>query len=132
MRFPKNIFKKVTSVRRFRIRTVVFIAILWTLTDIIVVLLFNNLPSFNKLSALLLRETIVFISSLIMGYLLVVELRRWLRHFNLLATIFLKSLILIVAAFLINLILYAINSVSILGAPISESFHHFYNDFSDV
>ncbi|MBV9961852.1 MAG: adenylate/guanylate cyclase domain-containing protein [Parafilimonas sp.] len=132
MTISKNIFKKVTSVRKFRIRTVAFIALLWTLTDITVVLLFNNLPAFNKLSALLLRESIVFISSLIMGYLLVVELRRLLRHFNLLTTIFLKSLILIVAAFLINLILYAINSVSILGSPIAESFHHFYNDYSDI
>jgi adenylate cyclase len=132
MRFPKIIFKKTTSVKKFRIRTVTFIALLWTLTDIIVVLLFNNLPSVNKLSSLLLRETIVFISSLIMVYLLVVELRRLLRHFNLLITIFLKSLILIVAAFLINLLLYAMNSVSILGSPLSESFHHFYNDFSDL
>src|SRR5205085_9760102 len=38
---------------------------------------------------------------------------------------------LIVAAFLINLLLYAINSVTLLGLPVSESFHHFYSDFSD-
>ena len=131
MTFPKDIFWR-RSVKRFRIRTVTTIAVLWTLTDIIVVLVFNSLPSTNKIGALLLRETIVFISSLIMCYLLVVELRRLLRNFNLLATLLLKSLILIVAAFLINLLIYAMNSVSIMGSPISESFHQFYADFSDL
>jgi adenylate cyclase len=132
MTFPKTIFKKITSIRKFHIRTVVFIAVSWTLTDIIVVLVFNNLPSVNKFSSLLLRESIVFISSLIMGNLLVVQLRRWLRNFNLLSTLLLKSIILVVAAFLINMLLYAMNSVSVLGSPVSKSFHRFYNDFSDV
>jgi adenylate cyclase len=131
MKLQTNIFNR-TSVRRLRLRTVTFIALLWTIVDIIVVLLYNSLPSKHTLSALAVREVIVFASSFIMGYLLVVELRRLLRNFNLLATLFLKSLILIAAAFLINLFLYAINSVSVLGVPVAESFHRFYTDFSDI
>jgi adenylate cyclase len=132
MTLLNNIFKKITSVRRFRIRTVISIAVLWTLTDTIGVLLFNNLPSAKQGGALLLREIIVFLSSLIMGYLLIVELRRLLRNFNLLSTLILKSLILIVAAFLINLLIYSINSVSILGVTIAEAFHRFYIDSFDL
>ena len=131
MIFPKNIFKK-TSVRRFRVRTVTLIAFLWTLTDVVVVLVFNSLPSKNKAGALVIREITVFISSIIMCYLLVVELKRLLRNFNMLTTIILKSFILIVAAFLINMCIYALNSVSILGMPVSESFHRFYENFSDL
>lgn len=110
----------------------VSIALLWTLVDTIGVLVFGNLPDGNKTGALFLRETIVFISSLIMGYLLVVELRQLLRNFNLLITLILKSIILIIAAFLINLLIYSINSVSILGVPVAESFHQFYLDSFDL
>lgn len=131
MKLHTKIFDR-TSVRRLRLRTVAFIALLWTFVDVIVVLLYNSLPSKHTLNALLVREVIVFTSSFLMGYLLVVELRRLLRNFNLLTTLFLKSLILIAAAFLINLFLYAINSVSILGVPVAESFHRFYTDFSDL
>ncbi|MEP6465345.1 MAG: adenylate/guanylate cyclase domain-containing protein [Parafilimonas sp.] len=131
MKLRKSFFNR-TSVRRLRLRTVTFIALLWTFIDVIVVLLYHSLPSTNKINALILREIIVFISSVIMGYLLVVELRKLLRNFNLLTAFVLKSLVLIVAAILINLFIYAINSFSILGVTVAESFHHFYIDVSDT
>ena len=123
---------KVSSVRRYRFNTILSIAALWTLVDIIVVLIFNSLPSTNKLGALLLRESIVFISSMGVGYLLVTALKRLFRDFNLLATLLTKSIILIIAAFLINLLLFSFNSISILGVPFEESFHKFYAEVSDV
>ena len=132
MKAIASIFTRVTSVRRYRFNTILSIAILWTIVDIIVVLIFNSLPRTNKLGALLLRELIVLGASIGMGYLLVVELRRVFRDINLLAAFLIKSVVLIVAAFLINLLLYAINSITLMGVPLSESFHHFYEDFSDI
>jgi adenylate cyclase len=128
---PLNQIFKRPSVRRFRVRAILFISLLWSVTDTIVILLYNNLPSTNRLPALLLRETIVFFSSVFMSYLLVIDLRKRLRNFNLLGTLLIKSFILIIAAFLINLLIYSLNSVSILGTPLNESFHHFYADISD-
>src|SRR5690348_16756356 len=132
MKNKTGIISKVSSVRKYRFNTIISIALLWTLVDIIVVLVFNSLPSTNKLGALFLREAVVFICSAGVGYLLVSELKRLFRDFNLLTALIIKSIILIVAAFLINLLLFALNSVSILGRPFSESFHHFYIEFSDV
>ena len=93
--------------------------------------MYNNLPAKNRVDAILLRESVVFLSSLFMSYLLVVDLRKRLRNFNLLSTLLIKSLILIVAAFLINLLIYEFNSLSILGTPLNKSFHHFYDEISD-
>jgi len=132
MKSKSTFFSRVTTVRRYRFNTILSIALLWTIIDIIVVLIFNSLPEQNTFNALLIREIIVFIASIGMGYLLVVELRRLFRDFNLLTAFAIKSVILIVAAFLINVLLYAISSATLMGLPLSESFHHFYSDFSDI
>ena len=132
MKSAKSIFTQISTVRRYRFNTIVSIALLWTLIDIVVVLVFNTLPAENSFNTLLLREVIVFASSVGVGFLLVTELRRLFRDFNLLTAFLIKSVILIVAAFLINLLIYAISSVTLLGLPVSESFHHFYDDFSDI
>ena len=131
MKSFKNIMSKVSSVRRYRFNTILYQLLFYGhLIDIIVVLLFNS-ASINKhkLGSLLLREIIVFIASLGNGYLLVTELKRLFRDFNLITTLFIKKLILIIAAFLMNLLLYALNSISILGLPVQESFHKFYMNF---
>jgi len=131
MKSNSSIFSQFSTVRRYRFNTIASIALLWTIIDIVVVLIFNSLPEQNTVRALLLRESIVFIASIGMGYLLVVELRRLFRDFNLLTAFVFKSVILIVAAFLINLLLYSISSITLLGLPVSQSFHNFYVDFSD-
>lgn len=128
----KKKFYDISLVKRYRIRTILFVAVFWTLIDITVVLLFNSLPSKHKIGSLVLREIIVFAASLGIAYLLITELKRLFRDFNLLTALFIKSLVLLVAAFLMNLLLYAVNSISIFGFHISESFHHFYDEYSDI
>jgi len=132
MKSNNTIFSRIRPVRKYRFNTILSIAVLWTLIDIIVVLVFNSLPENNTLRALLLREVIVFIASIGVGYLLVTELRRLFRDFKLLTAFVIKSGILIVAAFLINVLIYAIGSITTTGVSVSESFHHFYDDFSDI
>lgn len=122
---------KISTIRRYRFKTITSIACLWTLIDITVVLVFNSLPSHNKLGALLLRELVVFIASSIMSYLLIATLKRLFLNFNLLTALFIKTVILVAAAFLIDLMIDSLNSISIIGLPVKESFHHFYTEISD-
>ncbi len=132
MKLAKGIFSKISMVRKYRFRTVLFIALFWTLTDTIIVAFFNVLPARAEFASVLLREVILFLMSMIMGYLLVTVLRRIFRNFYLWVGFLVKSLILIVAAFFINMLLYAVNSISLLGLPLNESFHQFYWEIFDV
>jgi len=127
----RSIFKK-PSVRRFRLRAVLIIAAFWSAIDVVVVLVFDTLKQNDRFTILLLRETIVFLSSVLMSYFLVVDLRRRLRNYNFLFSLFIKSLVLIAAAFIINLILYTLNSFSIFGTHLNEAFHHFHSDYADT
>jgi len=132
MKWKKTI--SLSVVNRYRFNTILFIALLWTAVDTIVVLTLNTLPApagENKLKPLLIREIILFIISLGMGYLLVVYLKKIFRNFSLWTAYLIKSSILILAAFLINLLLYSVNSVSIFGIPLSSSFHRFYGHLFD-
>ena len=131
MKSKGEIFR-ISSVRRYWVKTILSIAVLWTLVDIIVVLVYNTLPSRSKFGILILREVIVFFASIVMGYLLIAKLRNAFRDFNLLAALFLKSAILIIAAFIINLLLFGIDALSVSGSAISESFHKFYSQFSNI
>lgn len=131
MKANRNIFKRLNSVNRYRARTIATIALLWTIIDVVVILLFNTLPS-KKLTAILIREIFVFVSSIGISYLLVVELRRLFRNYNLLTALLIKSLILISTAFLMNLVLYSFNSISVLGINLKDSFHQFYTDTVDI
>src|SRR5438045_9765439 len=47
-------------------------------------------------------------------------------YFSLWTAYLIKSLILVFAAVMMNLLLYSVNSLSIFGMPLSDSFNHFY------
>ncbi len=127
------ILSEISEENKYRFKTILFIAFLWTLTDTLVIFTLNRLPgNINSIRPVLLRESILFLMSLIMGYLLVVALKKLFRSFHLWAAFLIKSLILLVAAFLMQLLLYAVNSVSVWGLPISSAFHSFLFDINSV
>ena len=121
-----SIFSKVSVVKKYRYKLILFIACFWTLIDIIVLLTLNSLPGDNILYAVILREVIVFLMSLVMAYLLIFTLRKLFRNYSLLVTLLGKSLILVAAAFLMNLLLFSVNYISILGLPANNVFHLYY------
>lgn len=131
---PVNaILSEISEENKYRFKTILFIAFLWTLTDTLVIFTLNRLPgNTNSIRPVLLRESILFLMSLIMGYLLVVALKNLFRNFHLWAAFLIKSLILLVAAFLMQLLLYAVNSVSVWGLPISSAFHSFLFNINSV
>src|SRR6266542_1872508 len=74
---PVNaILSEISEENKYRFKTILFIAFLWTLTDTLVIFTLNRLPgNTNRIRPVLLRESILFLMSLIMGYLLVVALK---------------------------------------------------------
>lgn len=125
----------ISGINKYRFKTILFIAVLWMVIDIIAVIAFNSLPvpaGHNKIKPLLIREIILFPISMLMGYLLVVYLKRVFRNFSLSAAYLISSFILVAAAFLMHLLLYAVSSVSILGIPLDSAFHRFYSEMFNL
>src|SRR5689334_20300223 len=99
-----KIFNKIGSlsaITKYRFKTILFIAVFWTIIDTVVVISFNNLPVYNsesKFEMLLLRETIIFFISIAIGYLLIFGLKKLFRDYYLWVAYLIKSIILVAAA----------------------------------
>ena len=62
---------KISNITKYRIRSVLFIAFFWTLIDWVTVLLRNvEIEKVDREHSLWMREILMFLLSLIMGYLL--------------------------------------------------------------
>lgn len=103
---------KISTVNKLRIKTVIFIAALWTAIDFVIVLMRQETQI--HANSLFFREALIFFISLIMGYLFVYRLKKMLRNYPLWISFLIKSLILLVSAFLLTFIIQFFNSVVIL------------------
>jgi adenylate cyclase len=104
-----------SGVGKYRIRTILYIAIFWTVIDIIVTLIVKDAIAAKYFKSLLLREIVVFSMSCVMGYLFVFKLRNELRNNPPVINLILKTIILLVAAFLMNFFIHFVDSVFISG-----------------
>lgn len=119
----------LSGVNKYRLQTILLIALFWAIIDTVAVTTFSGLDvpaGQSRIKPLVLRELILFPMSMFMGYLLVVYLKRLFRNFSLWAAYLIKSLILIAAAFLMHLLLFTVNTVTIFGVSIDIAFHRFY------
>jgi adenylate cyclase len=126
MSFINTRLFKLTSVNKHRAMSILYIAIFWTLTDFVIVLLQDNSNALHPTRSLALRETLIFIVSLIMGYLFVFKFKRILRSYPLWLNFILKSFILLWSAFVINFIIHLFNDVLILGESPATSVHQIF------
>ena len=101
---------------KYRIRTVLFIAVAWSLIDIMVVLLLSD-GHHKPFKFHLVRESAVFIISGLIGYLFVFALKNVFRTRSPLYNFVFKSMILIAAAFIITFLIHFTDSL-------------FFNDFT--
>lgn len=120
---------KLSVLKKYRFRVVLAIAASWTIVDLIAVTLFSH-PSDNR-SQLLLRESIVFVMSAVMGYLLVFVLRKHFRNHLLWLGLILKSFSLILAAFVMNGLIYLFSSIQ-SSIPLKYSFRNFFYEIEHV
>ena len=107
--FNTRLFR-LTNVNKHRAMSILYIAIFWTITDFVIVLLRDNDPLYPTRS-LTVRESLIFVVSLIMGYLFVFKLKKILRSYPLWVNFTLKSIILLSAAFVINFAIRPLASV---------------------
>lgn len=108
---------KISNLTKYRIRSVLFIALLWTFVDWVSILLRNQeiTSSVQREHSLWMRELLMFILSIIMGYLFVYRLKKLLQNYPLWLNFVLKSLILLVSALIISFIIQFVNFTLVLG-----------------
>jgi len=133
----KNIGVHLSVITRYRYKWVLFIAIAWTLIDVYSWVHFMNKPyeersetvyQFLTPGAVLLRAAIDFMMSIFMGNMLVFRLRSLFKDYPLLLTLLLKTLILIVAAFLMNFLVHVTYSIFTLHLNIAQSLLNFQGE----
>ncbi len=122
---------KLSELKKYRYKLVLFIALSWTATDFLNVTIMNKLPAETALQHFLIRETIVLLMSAVMGYLLVFTLKKLFRNYQLFISLLLKSLLLVMAAFLMNGLLYALSSLQ-SSLPIQQSFHNLFYEIQHI
>lgn len=137
MRFVKEIQSGFSVIKRYHYRSVLIIALLWTIIDTVYWVRYMHLPydakndsTFTILTdgAIVLRAGIVFFMSWIMGYLLIFDLRQRLRNYPLIINIFLKTGILLLAAIFMNFLLHITYSVFIRHLSLLTGLNKFYHD----
>ncbi len=116
---------KISNITKYRIRSVLFIAFFWTLTDWILVLLRNQeIDRVNREHSLWMREILMFTLSVIMGYLFVYKLRKLLRHYPLWLNFILKSIILLGSALVISFLIQFVSFTIVSRQPPGMALHN--------
>ena len=127
---PDQKFSIFQGIKKFRIRRVFYIAIFWTLIDMVSTILnYNTHESHTK--SVLLRALLVFFMSTIMGYLFVFTLRNIFKNRPLLLNFFAKTFILLFAALAMNFLAHFLDDILIDKFSIGESLKNFYGNIID-
>jgi adenylate cyclase len=137
--FGHRIVLKLGAINRYRIKLMLMTALFWTIIDTGVYLykFFRDRIDqaeqpfdMHTSAVLLLRTGLVFIICLTMAYLLIFQLKHWVRNFPLWLGLLLKCIILVVAAFLLNHILHFTYIWLIEKEPLTtELGHNYYKTF---
>lgn len=96
---------------KYRVRTIVYIAVFWTVIDIAATIIVQTGGTKNPVRSVLVREVMVFLMSGLMGYLFVFTLKNVFRKKSPFINFLFKSLILLAAAFLMNFLAHFADTV---------------------
>jgi len=131
MKASESSYSVLSGVGKYRLRTILYIAIFWTAIDIITTVLLNGHTN-SPFKSLLLREVAVFIMSCVMGYLFVFTLKNVLRNQPPLINFIVKSIILLLAAFLMNFLVHFLDTIFILGKNAGDAFKYFVTEITQT
>ncbi|MDB5203857.1 MAG: adenylate/guanylate cyclase protein [Ferruginibacter sp.] len=120
-----------SGVSKYRIRRILYIALFWTAIDVIVSMLNNYLVK-HSLFSLFIRECLVMVMSLIMGYLFVFTLKIVFRKRPLWVNFLAKTIILLFAAFAMNFLVHFVDNKFIMGMTTGQSLRTFFNETVQV
>ncbi len=137
MKSIKAILSGVSPLKRHERKVIFTIALSWTIADFIFFLWRNfsgilpakyYSPETNLTKEILVRELSVFVISLFIGYFLVSVLRNYLRDSSLWLNLLIKTLLLVVVAFVMTFFLYITYEWLIAGYSLKTSLEKFsYN-----
>jgi len=125
-------YSRVSAVGKYRVRTILYIAVFWTLIDIIVIILLKNGNTRSPFRSLVLREVAVFTMSCFMGYLFVYTLRHVFRTRSVFINFIFKSVVLLLAAFVMNFLVHFVDAVFVAGKGSQHAFDFFMKEIEDV
>ena len=115
MKIPLKTKSIFSGLSKYRFRTIFYIAIFWTLIDLIGTLITQDTHKLNPVKSLLVREVFVFLMSCIMGYLFVFTLKKVFRNNSLWVNFVFKSMVLLISAFAMNFLVHFVDTKFILG-----------------
>jgi adenylate cyclase len=102
-------------VGKYRMRSIFYIAFFWTCIDFVVLILVKDGQTNSPFRFILFREIAVFLMSCVMGYLFVFTLKNVFRTSPPLVNFIFKSIILLIAAFVMNFLVHFVDTVVIHG-----------------
>lgn len=114
-----------TALAKYRMRRVVYIALFWTLINASVTVLNKSKPTQDSLLDVLLTSGLVFVMSLIMGYLFVFTLKDIFKKKSVYVNFISKSLIVLAAALFMNFIVQFVALRLIQGDSIDVALENF-------
>ena len=123
---------RFTGVGKYKMRTILSIAVFWTLIDIIVVVLLRTGNTRSPFQSIVLREIAVFIMSCVMGYLFVYTLKNVFRKRSVFVNFIFKSVILLAAAFVMNFLVHYVDAVFVAAKGTRHAFEYFLKELSDT
>lgn len=127
MRSLKKIFN-FSYVSKHRLSLILYISFFWTVIDLFIALNRSDPFYYNLGSSIALRSSLVFLMSIGISSLLVFRLKKLYQNYSLGLSFLFRSLILLVAAFVINYFIHAAHIFFILNMGVTEALAHYGKD----
>lgn len=116
---------KISNVNKWRIRSVIFIAVFWTAIDFVILIMEDETRA--RTTSLWFREGLMFSVSMIMGYLFVFHFKKIMKRYPLWISFVVKSFMLLFSAFFLTFLLQFFNSIVILRESPETAFQSIQN-----
>lgn len=117
-----------SGVSKYRFRSILYIALFWTVIDLVVSLI-SRLSYINRpISAFFLRGSLVFVFSFIMGYMFIFLLKNIVRNGSLWINFLVKTIILLFAAFAMNFLIHFAENKLIMDMSGYDATRNFFRE----
>lgn len=126
MRTRLNLFKGISGVTYYRLKTMITIAVVWTIIDAVSVYIFSRAEMEYPQKSMLFRAVFVFCISLFISYFFPATLRRFVQKYPLWLNLLVKFLAVLIAALLMNFLVYLIEHLFIDGLTFKETVDRFF------
>ena len=136
MNWFRKAIEKLSAVGRYRIRRIILISLAWTLIDLF--LYFRNVSNGDdidypyheyRFTALLLRSSIILLTSFLMSWLLLRQVKIMVGNRSLLINWLIKVFLLLLVAIAASIGIFFLHFLIIKGVSLGETINQFINYF---